>query len=391
MEIRPSTNNRLLIIDDDPGIGTFVAKVGRALGFATCQCTNAVEFEKGYKEFMPTVVVTDLQMPGVDGIQLLRNLGEKKCTASILIISGMDVKTLGSAKELGKLNGLKIVGCMQKPLALAELRQTLKDAQNEQNPVSEQDLAAAVDEGQLTPYYQPKAARNQKGEWIIDGVESLIRWPHPKHGMIMPDDFIPLAEETGQIVPLTTYVIDHAVRQMVDWHCGGLKLDVSVNVSASTLDEIDFPDRISALMEQYGLDNRMLTLEITESTAMTRQDLILDILTRLRIKGFSLSMDDFGTGYSSLKQLFKLPFSELKIDRSFVKELDNNHEARTLTTAMVTLAHQLGLTVCAEGVETRSALDFLGSLGCDRVQGYLISRPVLPDQIPKCVEDWGKS
>jgi len=383
--------NRLLVIDDDPRISAFIAKVASSAGFETRNCINIAEFKEAYRDLEPTIVVTDLQMPEVDGIQLLRYLAEEGCTAAILIISGMDTKVIAAAKDLGGEHGLRIIGFMQKPVDVAELRSMLATELRCQISVTEDSLGEAINEGQLAVHYQPKAKRNAQGKWIIDGVEALVRWPLPRDGMIMPDEFIPLAEKSGLIVPLTQVVLDTSVQQMADWRDAGLNLEVSVNLSAKVLTELDFPDRLANLMAEHKLDHQMLTLEITESTAMRGTDVILDILARLRLQDFGLSMDDFGTGYSSFRQLLKLPFNELKIDRSFVSDIDNNPDARKMTTAMITLAHQLGLAVCTEGVETRATLDYLSSVDADHVQGYLISKPVPASQIPDCLKVWGEA
>ena len=203
-----------------------------------------------------------------------------------------------------------------------------------------------------------------------------MRWQHPELELVMPDEFIPLAERTGLIGALTDVVLREALEQVKLWQDGGHRLSVAVNLAPQLLSDLEFPDRISDLLGEYRVDASAMMFEITESGAMADVALTMDILTRLRVKGVGLSIDDFGTGFSSLVELYRMPFSELKIDKSFVMDIGKGEEAAVIVCSLVTLAHNLGLTVCAEGVETQEALDLLQSLGCEKAQGYLIGKPV---------------
>jgi EAL domain-containing protein (putative c-di-GMP-specific phosphodiesterase class I) len=219
-------------------------------------------------------------------------------------------------------------------------------------------------------------------------VEALARWRHPHLNFISPAKFIPLAERHGLIKPLTEFVIETAMQQSRTWANQGIDLSVAINLSPQLLNDLGFPDRVDQIAERCGTQRRKIVFEVTESAAMSDPEATMEVLTRLRVKSFDLSIDDFGTGYSSLRQLYLMPFGELKIDISFVRDVCNREDARTMVETMVLLAHKLGLKACAEGVETQAILDYLESIGCDRAQGYFISRPVPGDKIAGTVMAW---
>lgn len=233
-------------------------------------------------------------------------------------------------------------------------------------------LNAAIKAGQLSLHYQPKV---EVATGRLIGVEALARWTHPEFGPVAPSVFIPLAERSDLIHDLTASVLHIAARQGATWRSEGYEINIAVNVSARNLDSLDFPDKVYEICAAHSFACRDLTIELTESAAQEVSHL-LDTLTRLRLKGSHLALDDFGTGYSSLVQLHQLPFSEMKIDRSFVMEMDKSRECQTIVKSIVDLAHNLDLTVVAEGVETNSALEQLRALGCDVAQGYLIAKPM---------------
>jgi EAL domain-containing protein (putative c-di-GMP-specific phosphodiesterase class I) len=248
-------------------------------------------------------------------------------------------------------------------------------------------LAAALAADQLFLEYQPKLDC-RLGR--ITGVESLVRWRHPTRGIIQPNQFIALAEETGLIHGVTDWVVATAAAQAARWRAEnlGLEVAVAVNFSASDLVDLHLPDRLEQYCRAAGSDPALLTLELTETGAMRQAVPMMDILTRLRLKGFRLSIDDFGTGYSSLVQLQLLPFSEIKIDLSFVTRMMSNSGCRVIVEIIIDLARKLGLTSVAEGVEEEAALKALIGMGCDLAQGYYISRPIAADLMPQFVADY---
>ncbi len=241
------------------------------------------------------------------------------------------------------------------------------------------DLRQALDRGELVLHYQPKL--NTRTGTIL-GVEALMRWNHPERGMLLPGEFIPLAERIGLIVPMGEWAVDEACRQMSQWcmqaHC---HWTVAVNLSPVQFNHPGLVQSIRRSLQKYALDPRHLVLEITETTAMHNPEASLAILNDLQAMGVKISIDDFGTGYSSLMYLKRLPASELKIDRAFVRDLARDTEDAAIISAIVALGQTLGLAIVAEGVENQEQLAFLSDLGCNSLQGYLIGRPVPPEEV----------
>jgi EAL domain-containing protein (putative c-di-GMP-specific phosphodiesterase class I) len=234
------------------------------------------------------------------------------------------------------------------------------------------DLARALVDNDLRLAYQPKIALSS-GELI--GVEALVRWHHATHGIIGPVEFIALAENTGLIQSLTEWVLAAAAKDWSLWSGQGLTTNIAVNVSARNLNRLEFPDVIAAICQRHGMPCSHLTVELTESASQGVVEL-LDTLTRCRLKGMKLSLDDFGTGYSSLVQLQQLPFSDLKIDKSFVIGAETSRDNHIIVRTVIDLAHNLGLQATAEGVETETARTMLRDFGCDAAQGYLFGKPM---------------
>lgn len=233
------------------------------------------------------------------------------------------------------------------------------------------ELSAAFQSDALRLVYQPKIDLKSKK---LAGVEALIRWLHPAHGPISPGDFIPLAEESDVIDDLTTWVADRAIAQARAWSDMGFDGSMALNVSARNLNKVQFPDMLADICARHRLATDRVVVEITE-TASQQILKLLDTLTRLRLKGFRLALDDFGIGFSSMAQLQQLPFSEIKVDRSFVGKMIEAEDCLIITRAIINLGHELGLKVVAEGVESAEALERLVQLGCDAAQGYHIGRP----------------
>lgn len=237
-----------------------------------------------------------------------------------------------------------------------------------------QDLRGVTRTGQLELHYQPKFAASDSR---LVGAEALLRWHHPLHGLLMPDQFIGLAEKTGAIVQIGKWVLDEACRQLATWHAGGhVEWSMAVNLSALQFCHGGMIETVSDALAHHGIPAARLTLEITESTAMRDVEETLAIMTRLDEMGVRIAIDDFGTGYSSLLHLKRIPASELKIDRGFVRDLAEDSEDAAIVSAIVALGRTLNLQVVAEGVETEAQQSFLAGLGCDALQGYLLGRPV---------------
>ena len=365
--------DRLLIIDDDTQICELLKDIGESCGYIVSSVLNPVEFPNIYHDFNPTVMILDLSLSGKDGVELLRFLAENQCKCPIIILSGCDERIRSSAVRLGQSYGLKIPTHLPKPIDLSTLKKILAEFKVHTKETTPERLEKAIKNNELVLYYQPKILSKTDE---LSGVEILIRWQPPDGPMIYPDDFIPLAEKTNLIKELTYWVIDNAFKQKRAWIDSNLPLGIAVNLSPYLLNDLLLPDKIDELIKKHEIPIDNICFEITETGMLNKPEIAMDILTRLGIKGFKLSIDDFGTGYSSLVELHKMPFSELKIDKSFVMNLLKDEDAWIITRSIVDLGHNLGLTVVAEGVENEKIVEKLRNINCDMLQGYYFSKPI---------------
>ncbi len=406
-----TTTTRLLILDDDPLTGQTIANIATMAGVEARYVDEPSAFFQQVRDWQPDFIALDLIMPRMDGVQVMVELARLGCHAEIIISSGVGGRVLDAAARSAAEHGLNIAGVLAKPFSPARLRAMLKHSNSTDNQtgtapvigdtasafdndISRQDLVNALENKQITLVYQPKI-NCRTG--LLAGFEALARWNHPRHGPVGPDRFIPLAERYGLIDTLTESVMVQGLRWLsqlptqldsspeFDYLRRRLReITLSINISASSLNNIDLFERMDEYCQSTGIRPDRLIFELTESCAMEDPISSLDILTRLRMKGFHLSIDDFGTGYSSMLQLARLPFSEIKIDKSFVMTAAESKESRTVIKTIIDLGHGLGLYTSAEGIERDETLEYLRSIGCDLAQGYAIARPMPPD----VVLDW---
>ena len=290
-----------------------------------------------------------------------------------------------------------VLGHMSKPISRTRLRELLEfycseQARSRTCPISsrdlifdEKELGKAIEANQFVLYYQPKVLL-KSGQMI--SVEALTRWHHPELGVISPVHFIPMMETSGLIATMTTKMIDLALDQIRIWREQERNLAVGINVSPAILTNTHLPDMLIQKMRDMNIAPELLNLEITESSLIQNASLSLETLARLKLHGFSLSIDDFGTGYSSMQQLNRIPFSELKIDRSFVSNACNDKNHKAIVEANISLAHKLNMQTVAEGVETLEGWQLLNELNCDQAQGYFIARPMPANEIPQWEQQW---
>ena len=386
---------RILVIDDENDVGEFVSAAAQALGLQCAATTDAKTFLEALTPDT-TLILLDLMMPEMDGIELLRLLGERKCKTGIVLMSGVGKRTLESAGQVAHALGLSIVGHLQKPFRLTELEEVLqKHAEPEAPPdvkqppkivIEKEDLLRAIERDEFVLYYQPQI---DIATGCVIGVEALVRWRHPERGLIFPDNFIGRMEELGLIDELGWFVMDRGMSEIGQFANGdGMAPMLSLNASAYSLRDLKFPDVLVSLAEKHGISLKNVTIEITESGLIKELSRTLDILTRLRMKQVQLSIDDFGTGYAMLQQLKNIPATELKIDKSFVMDMQVNDSDRIMVMKTIELGHELGLQVIAEGVEMQEQLDFLRLKGCDHAQGYLFSRPLPPKEMVSWLETY---
>ena len=250
------------------------------------------------------------------------------------------------------------------------------------------ELRHAIAHNELVLYFQPQIDFKSNR---INGVEALVRWQHPKHGLLGPDKFIPLAEQTGMIKPLTYYVLRSALRHCEGWQRTGLDLSMSVNISAINIQDLEFPDQVAEILKEFKVPPARLELEITETAVMSEPVRAVECIKKLSALGVLIAIDDFGTGYSSMSYLKELLVAKIKIDKSFVTDMAVNRNDAVIVRSTVELGHNLGLKVVAEGVETQAVWDKLSALGCDDAQGYYMSRPLSAEGFAEWLQQspWG--
>ena len=380
------TNRRMLILDDDPAVAQTIQWMAESLAFEAESVTCPSEFFERLDRMRPEIITIDLAMPELDGVEIMRLLAERKCSAQIVISSVMGTRVLDAAQRSALEHGLSIAGVISKPISRDALRVLVgrgseldqpvwveeESSNREEVEISKADLQEALDRNEFEMAYQPKVECKSD---VPAGLEALVRWRHPARGIVMPDLFISIAEATGLIDALTVQIFDKSLA----WFSQSFPksdMKLSLNISARSLVDIHVADNLSDLCRRYSVAPECVVLELTETSAMVDPILSLDLMTRFRVKGFQLSIDDFGTGYSSMVQLVRLPFSEIKVDKSFVTQAQKSRESRTIIKSIIDLGHSLGLLVTAEGVEDQETMDYLKSLGCDLAQGYLIARPM---------------
>ncbi len=253
--------------------------------------------------------------------------------------------------------------------------------------VTRDNLRHGIEAGELILYYQPKVVVAANGDMGIDSLEALVRWRHNEEGLVPPDQFIPLAEREGLMGPLTDAVLGMAMSQVKEWREIGIATKLAVNVPPHLLSDIEFVRRFSDRAKQFEVDASSFIIEVTERTLIEDAVGAMETLTRLRILGAGLSIDDFGTGHSSLIQLHRMPFNEIKIDKSFIDDMAKSDDARTIVRAIIDLAHGLNMSVCAEGVETSETLETLMEMQCDTIQGYYFDPPLDQQRVTKLLRD----
>jgi EAL domain-containing protein (putative c-di-GMP-specific phosphodiesterase class I)/ActR/RegA family two-component response regulator len=374
--------HRVLVIDDDLDICALIADKASDLGMECITTHDAAGF---FESLTPdvTLIVLDLMMPNTDGIEILRSLGEYRCQAGIIVMSGIGKRVIQTAEEFASNLGLSTVGHLTKPFKLAQLEDML--LRNPKRPLIQRpdeqllimfdrvDFCRAIEKGEFVLHYQPQI-QVMTGHCV--GLEALVRWQHPVHGLIVPDRFIGFAEESDLIDALTWTVLKKGLAEMgrvIDQ--GGSPLSLSFNISVLSLRDLAFPDTLVALLGNFHVSPERIILEITETGLICNLSQTLDVLARLRMKGIRLSIDDFGTGYSMMEQLRNIPANELKIDRSLLQNLQVQNY-RVIVQKIIELAHELDVIAVAEGVETRLQFDFLRSKSCDVAQGYFFSTPL---------------
>jgi EAL domain-containing protein (putative c-di-GMP-specific phosphodiesterase class I)/FixJ family two-component response regulator len=390
------TTVKILILDDEPFMLKLLDRMLGNSGYtqvSTCDNGQQALALVGKLESYPDVILLDINMPQMDGVEFVRHLVDHRYLGSLILVSGEDERVLQSVETLVRAHKISVLGHLRKPVQpqglcdlLDKWEAPVAGANRVVEPVVDPaELASAIARGELLNYYQPKV-RVASGELL--GLETLVRWQHPTRGMVPPDQFIGIAEQNGLIDDLTLSVMAAALAQARVWKDAGLELRLAVNLSMDNLNSLNFLDELVELTARAGVAPQDMVLEVTESRLMEDQRIPLEILTRLHLKRFHLSIDDFGTGNSSLTQLRDIPFDELKIDQSFVHGAWSNATQCAMFDASLGLAKQLNMESVAEGVEDQSDWDFLRQRGCNLAQGYFIAPPMPAEDLPAWLAAW---
>lgn len=390
---------KALIVEDDPLQREGLALLLNRLGvFNILQAGDGVTALQLLKEESKPVdvLLCDIDMPKMDGMAFLRHLSAFPRKPSVILVSQLDAAMRDSVSVMAEAFGLNVLGAMPKPPSRSMLldfllRHAPGPCQNGPSPaamIPRSEIVDALNNGEFVPWYQPKV---EMTSGRVVGMEALARWNSRTRGLLTPGAFLESVEKHGLMDHLTWRVLAQSAATGRDWHDQGLPLLVSVNLSLSSLGRLELAERLSEVVAKQGLAPCHLILEVTETAAMSAVGPCLENLTRLRLLGFGLSIDDFGTGYSSLQQLARVPFTELKIDQSFVRQAAQHETTRSIIESSVDIARRLRLKVIAEGIETAEQWQLMATLGCDIAQGYWIAKPMPAEAVADWVATWHRA
>lgn len=369
-----------------------IGKIGARLGYDAIAASSLEVATSLLQRERFDVMTLDLSLGEHDGIELLRIAAEGALTAmSIVVISGCDERIVNSTRRVAEALGLSFTAALSKPLNLDQLRDALLLPAQSQALAKEAKFRSVIPrerilqgfaDGEFSVQFQPKVAL---ATGVVVGAEALARWKTPELGVVSPLDFIPAAEQCGLLPELTEHVLSSALSQARPLVERNPDFTIAVNVSGALMSDLTLPERIESVLQRQDFPAHCLIVEITETTAMEDVDRAMDILVRLRIKNIGAAIDDFGTGYSSLSALARLPFSELKIDQSFVKGCEDDEDLVKIIEGSVGLARAFNMKVVAEGIETVQTLARVKQAGCDIGQGFLFASSMDAQQISRWI------
>jgi EAL domain-containing protein (putative c-di-GMP-specific phosphodiesterase class I) len=381
------SNDLLLILDKDPKSLGVLRTVAERLGCDHVEADSADGLKDILSGRRPTIAVLAVDGFDVDGLAMLQVLALEAAQPATLLIGTVHARVLAGARRTAESQGLRVIGVASRPLDAVAIEQLLMPYLTSAPPIALGELEQAFAEHELILEYLPKLdirAAVPK----MQGVEALVRWQHPRRGLLYPRHFLGPIENHELMTRLTDFVLTESVRQASQWRALGLPLEMVVNLSPKLVRDREFPERVAVLLRENEVPAQQLVLDVTEASSLESRDLMLDVFTRLRILGVGLSLDNFGTGVSSLTDLYRMPFSELKVDHALIADAAREREAMLIVQAIANLAHTLELEVCAVGVETREMLGFVRSNGFDTAQGRFFSGPVKPAEIERLVGTW---
>lgn len=385
----------LLVIDDSKLQREHTADLCRALGVVivheAASGTEAIERFDSLSP-RPELIVVDLEMPGMDGIETIYQFMRQQYIVPLIVASARESALIQAVEGAARNLGFHVLGAIKKPVnsdslqaAFAQIKQrghaTRVDGRDAvHSEIAAEQLNRAIADQQIHVHYQPKVDMRTG---IVRGVEALARWSEPELGPIRPDRFIALAEREGLIYPLTLAVMSQALAQAAEWNARGLRLSMAINLSPGLFADAALVDHVCQMLTLAGLQPSQIVLEITESSVLASLGVGLGALARFRLKGFGLSIDDYGTGFASMQRLARGPFTEIKLDRTFVNGAHRNENLRVILQSALDMGRRLELTTVAEGIETLEDWRLLQNYGCSMGQGYFIARPMPGNEIPQ--------
>lgn len=390
---------KILALDDEHSMLKLLSRILANLGFTSVTtCDNGLSALQQVDHAVgpPDLILLDLQMPEMDGVEFVRKLVERRYTGSLILVSGEDQRVLQTTQKMMQAYKINLLGRLDKPVMpealaamLAKWAPPLQQDSGMANKIyGANEVRAAIASGELVNYYHPKI---EVATGRVMGMETLVRWNHPVDGMVLPDQFVGVADAHGLIGDLTSAVLTGALAQAQAWQKAGLLLQLAVNVSMDNLASLDFADLAAELAAKADVPPQQVVLEMTESRLLQKELRVpLETLARLRLKRFRLSIDNFGTGHSTLSQLRDIPFDELKIDRSIVHGACTDDMMRAKYDTSLAAARELGMEVVAVGVEDLDGWNLLRRTGCDLAQGYFIARPMPAAELSGWMADWQK-
>ncbi|MFI4940085.1 MAG: EAL domain-containing protein [Burkholderiales bacterium] len=340
------------------------------------------------------VSIIAIAMPEMDGIELIRHIAKENHPGSIILASALDRSLLFSVESMSHAYGVDLLGSIENPvtpeslLALLTKRQSRADRRDfpgEAPTLTFADIHGGLVNSEFEPLFQPKV---ELATGQVKGAEAFTRWSHPEYGLVSPSVFIPVLEELGEMDAFAWIIIKKSITACAQWHKLGFLISVSINLSPSCLAKPEFSRELINFVATQELEPQYIVIELTESATVANIPYSLENLVRLRMKGFGISVDNYGTGHSSMQQLLRIPFSELKIDRSFVAGAYTNHALELVLSASLDVCRKLDKFSVAVGVETQQDWDFLRKLGCTHAQGYYIAKPMVGAILPSWMDEW---
>jgi EAL domain-containing protein (putative c-di-GMP-specific phosphodiesterase class I) len=394
------TGPHVLLVEEQKVPRGMMAKMIRDLGASEVHEADSAESALeilNARQAPVALLVTDVKLPGMDGVAFIRRVAEKKLAQALILTSALDMGVILSVETMAKGYGMETLGHVGKPVKPEELKPLLVRylARRAAAPllrphvmqVTPEDLRLAIAERQFVPFFQPRVtAKDGK----LTALEALVRWNDPERGFIPPGAFIPLADRYGLMDGITDIVLERSIEWCRKWIDAGLDVAVSVNLTENALNNHDLPERVAQLANASSLDRGRIVLEVTEDVAITEDTQPIETLARFRVMGFQLSIDDFGTGMGTAEQLSRIPFTEVKIDQALITGVFEQPQFRGVLEFTLKLAKRLKLKTVAEGIESKEDWDLLKQLGCDEMQGYFIAKPMPGEEIEAWAKEWAK-